>query len=104
MEPSGTVAMIVLLFVRSQHCLAYRQRACTSSLDDSGALISDEADDMDEEREDLVEVSETIDSGDDIEDTDVARDDRRSRLKPCGDKVVCPAHRSVDCEAQTEEA
>jgi hypothetical protein len=79
--------MIVLLFVRSQHCFAYRQRACTSSLDESGALISDEADEMDEEREDLVELSEIIDSGDDTEETEVAKDERRRAVNPCGDIV-----------------
>ena len=103
MQPSGTVAMIVLLFVRSEHCFAYRHRACISNLEDNGALISEEADEMEERREDLDEVSETIDSGDDIDDTEVARDDRRSKLKPCGD-IVWPGHLSVDWVAQTEEA
>ncbi len=87
MQPSGTVAIIVLLFVLSQHCFAYRQRACTSNLDESGALIRDEADEMEDEREDLVELSETIDSGDDIDETEFASEERRMKGNPCGDMV-----------------
>jgi hypothetical protein len=56
-------------------------------LDDNGALIRDEAEDMEEEREDLVELSEIIDSGDDIDETEVAKDDRRANVNPCGDIV-----------------
>jgi hypothetical protein len=79
-QSSGTVAMTVLLFVLSQHCFAYRHRACTSNLDDKGALIGREAEEMEERREDLDEVSEIIDSGDDADDTELASDERRTRL------------------------
>jgi len=64
----------------SLHSFAYRHRAWTSNdLDEIGALDSDDADEIEDERDDLeeVELSEIIDSGDDIEDTDVASDDRR---------------------------
>jgi hypothetical protein len=56
-------------------------------LDESGALIKDEADEIDEEREDLVELSETIDSGEDIDETEFAKDDLLGKVNPCGDKV-----------------
>lgn len=42
-----------------------------------GALAIDEAEEMDEEREDLEEVSETMDSGDDAVETELAKEDRR---------------------------
>jgi hypothetical protein len=73
-------------------------------LDERGALIPDEADEIEEEREDLEELSETIDSGLDTEETDVANEDRRLRLNPWGDTVVWPCHLSVTCAAHTEEA
>jgi hypothetical protein len=63
--------------LRSLHSFAYRHRAWTSNLDDRGALVSDDADEMEDERDDLDELSETIDSGDDIEETEFANDDRR---------------------------
>ena len=56
-------------------------------MDEIGALIRDEADEIEEEREDLVELSETIDSGEDINETEFAREDRRGKAKPCGDIV-----------------
>jgi len=56
-------------------------------LDDNVALIRDEADDMEEERDDLVELSEIIDSGEDIDETEFARDDRRANVNTCGDIV-----------------
>jgi len=55
-----------------------------------GALVSPDADEMEDEREDLDE-SETIDSGDDMEETELASDERRDTYD-CGEAV---AHRSV---------
>jgi hypothetical protein len=46
-------------------------------LDETGALVNDEADEMEDEREDLDELSETMDSGDDMDETEVAKEDRR---------------------------
>lgn len=74
--PSGTVAMMVL-FCFSLHCFAYRHRAWTSSLDEIGAPVVDEADEIEDERDDRDELSEIIDSGDDIDETELAKDDRR---------------------------
>jgi len=74
--PSGTVAMTVL-FCFSLHSFAYRQRAWTSNLDDRGALISDEAEEIEDERDVRAELSEIMDSGDDIDDVELANDDRR---------------------------
>lgn len=74
--PSGTVAMTVR-FILSLHSFADRQRACTSSLAEIGALIKPEADEIEDEREDRDDVSETIDSGEDMEETEVANDERR---------------------------
>jgi len=74
--PSGTVVMAVL-FILSLQSFAYRQRAWTSNLDEIGALISDEAEEIEDERDDRDEVSETIDSGDDIDETELANEDRR---------------------------
>jgi len=53
-------------------------------LDERGALIKDEADEIEEEREDLVEfeLSDIIDSGEDIDETEVAREDRRGKANP----------------------
>ena len=75
-KPSGTVEMATL-FCFSLHSFAYRQRAWTSNLDEIGALIRDEAEEIEDERDDRDEVSETIDSGDDIDETELANDDRR---------------------------
>jgi len=66
-----------ILFCFSLQSFAYRQRACTSNLDESGALISDEAEEIEDERDDLDELSETIDSGDDMDETELANEDRR---------------------------
>ena len=67
---------MIVLFLSLQS-FAYRQRAWTSNLDEIGALVNDEADEMEEEREDLEELSETMDSGDDIEETELANEERR---------------------------
>jgi hypothetical protein len=58
-------------------------------LEERGALIKDEADEIEEEREDLdeFELSETIDSGEDIDETELAKEDRRGKVNPCGDIV-----------------
>jgi len=74
--PSGTVAMTVL-FIFSLHSFAYRQRAWTSNLDEIGALVKDEAEEIEEERDDRDDVSEIIDSGEDIDETELAKEDRR---------------------------
>jgi len=76
--PSGTVAMAVLIDF-SLHNFAYRHRAWTSNDLEIGAFVNDDADEIEDERDDReeLELSETIDSGDDIEDTEVASDDRR---------------------------
>ena len=68
---------MMVRFCLSLHCFAYRHRACTSSLDEIGAAAVDEADEIEEERDDRDEVSEIIDSGDDIEETELAKEDRR---------------------------
>lgn len=75
-KPSGTGAMMVRA-IFSLHRFAYRQRAWTSSLDARGALIRPEAEEIEDERDDRDEVSETIDSGEDIDETELASDDRR---------------------------
>lgn len=66
--------MVGLRLNLSLHSFAYRHRAWTSNLDD-GAL-TEEADEMEEERE-ILEESETIDSGEDALETELARDERR---------------------------
>jgi len=69
---------MVILFILSLHSFADRQRACTSNLGlEIGALISDEAEEMEDDLDDRDEVSETIDSGEDIEETELANEDRR---------------------------
>jgi hypothetical protein len=70
-------------------------------LDENGALMTDEADEIEDEREDRLELSETIDSGDDMDDTEFASEERRARRKPWGDTFAC--HLSVDCAAETDE-
>jgi hypothetical protein len=70
-------------------------------LDAIGALISPEAEEIDDERDDRDEVSEIIDSGEDIEETELAREDRRWSMCGCGDE---DGHLSVACEEQTVEA
>jgi hypothetical protein len=70
-------------------------------LDEIGALISDDADEIEEERDDRDEVSETIDSGEDIEETELANDDRRLERYDTGEDVC---HLSVACAAQIFEA
>jgi len=74
-------------FILSLHCFAYRQRAWTSNLDDMGALVSEDADEIEEERDDRDDVSEIIDSGDDIEDTELAKEDRRWHTYDDGEAV-----------------
>lgn len=59
----------------SLHSFAERQRASTSNLV-CGALVSDDADEIEEER-DVRDVSEIIDSGEDGVETEFAREDRR---------------------------
>jgi hypothetical protein len=44
-----------------------------------GAQVNDEADEIEDEREDRDELSEIIDSGDDIDETELANDDRRCK-------------------------
>jgi len=46
-------------------------------LEETGALVNDEAEEIEEERDDLDDVSEIIDSGEDIDDTELANEDRR---------------------------
>lgn len=59
----------------SPHSFAERQRAKTSSLV-YGALVSDDADEIEDER-DVRDESEIIDSGEDAVETELASDDRR---------------------------
>jgi len=89
---------------RSLHSLAYRQRAWISSFAEIGALVNDEADEIEDERDDLDELSETIDSGDDIEETEFARDDRRWETYGWGEEVKCGCHFSLSCETQWFDA
>lgn len=51
-------------------------------MDENGALMTDEADEIEDEREDRLELSETIDSGDDMDDTEFASEERRATGKP----------------------
>jgi hypothetical protein len=68
--------MVGLMLSLSLHCFAYLHRACTSSLVD-GALASDEADEMEEER-DVRDESDIIDSGEEAVEIVLASDDRRA--------------------------
>lgn len=68
--------MVSLKLVLSLQSFAERHRACTSNLA-VGALTSDEAEEIEEERE-VREVSETIDSGEDAVEIELASDDRRA--------------------------
>jgi hypothetical protein len=68
---------MAVLFILSLQSFAYRQRAWTSNLDETGAPINDEADEIEDERDEHDVVSEIMDSGDDIEDSELANDDRR---------------------------
>jgi len=65
-------------------------------LDERGALTSDEADEIEDEREDRDELSETIDSGEDIDETELANDDRRWRVYDEGEGVVRGSHFSLN--------
>jgi hypothetical protein len=58
-------------------------------LDEIGAPINDEADEIEEEREDRDEVSEIIDSGEDIEIEliELANEDRRLEMYDTGEEV-----------------
>jgi hypothetical protein len=80
---------MAVLFILSLQSFAYRQRAWTSNLDEIGALISDEAEEIEDERDDRDEVSEIIDSGDDIDETELANDDRRWEMYDCGEGICC---------------
>lgn len=102
-KPSGTTA-IAVLFSFSLHCFAYRQRACTSNLDETGALVNDEAEEIEDERDDRDEVSETMDSGEDADETEFAKDDRRGKTYGCGDDVGYECHFSATKVAETLEA
>ncbi|ROW16433.1 hypothetical protein VPNG_02847 [Cytospora leucostoma] len=66
--------MVGLIANLSPHSFAERQRAKTSSLV-YGALVSDDADEIEDER-DVRDESEIIDSGEDAVDTELASDDR----------------------------
>jgi hypothetical protein len=91
----------------SLHSFAYRHRAWTSNdLEGIGALVSDDADEIEDERDDRedVELSETIDSGDDIEDTEVASEDRRWETYDWGEELKWVCHFSVSWAAQAFEA
>lgn len=61
-----------LIAYLSLHSFADRQRATTSSLV-CGALVSDDVDEIEDERD----VSEIMDSGEDAVETELASDDRR---------------------------
>lgn len=50
------------------------------------ALASDDADEIEEERE-VRDESEIIDSGEDTVETELASDERRAKLKDCGEAV-----------------
>jgi hypothetical protein len=68
---------------------------------EAGALIKPEADEIEEERDDRDEVSEIIDSGEDIDETELAKDDRRWQTYDWGEEVW---YFSENWEAQTFEA
>jgi hypothetical protein len=73
-KSSGTGAKVGFKLDLSLHSFAYRHRARTSSLAD-GAL-TDEAEEIEEDRESRDE-SETIDSGEDAVETELASEERR---------------------------
>jgi hypothetical protein len=60
------------------------------------ALARWEADDIEEERDDRDE-SETIDSGEDAVETELAREERRARQYGCGDDDTDTGRRSRHC-------
>lgn len=76
----GSMTVIGLEPCLSLIIFADRQRARTSRLAWSnleyGALASEEIDEIEDDRE-VPDVSETIDSGEDAVDTELASDDRR---------------------------
>jgi hypothetical protein len=80
---------MMVLFILSLQSFAYRQRACTSNLDEIGALISDEAEEIEDDLDDREELSEIMDSGEDIEDTELANDDRRWEMYDWGEELGC---------------
>jgi hypothetical protein len=86
--PSATGVMVVLKFLSLLQRLAYRQRACTSSLYERGALINEEADEMEEEREERDEISEIIDSGEEADEIEFANDDLRGNAQLIGEEEV----------------
>jgi hypothetical protein len=58
-------------------------------LDEIGALVSEEAEEIEDDRDDREDVSEIKDSGDDIEDTELANEDRRCKTYDWGEEVCC---------------
>lgn len=76
----------------SQLSFALRNRAETPIFW-AGALASDDAEDMEDERE-AREESDTMDSGDEAVDTEVAREVRRTGKATCGEEVTGTCHLS----------
>lgn len=62
-------------------------------MEETGALTTEEADETEEERDDLLELSETMDSGDDTDELEVAKGERRANGTLGGETLVC--HLSV---------
>jgi hypothetical protein len=65
------------------------------------ALIRPEAEEIEEDRDDRDEESETIDSGEDMDETEFANDDRRWETYDWGEDVC---HLSLIWDAQTLDA
>ena len=65
--------------LRPHNCIfAHRRVAWTASLGGGSAQFEDAIDEIDDDLEDRVETSDIIDSGDDIEEVDLANEDRRA--------------------------
>lgn len=59
---------------------AHRRVACTANLGGGSAQFDDATDEIDEDREERVEKSEIIDSGDETVEADLASDARRAEV------------------------
>lgn len=57
---------------------AHRRVACTANLGGGSAQFDDATDEIDDDLEEREETSETIDSGDENVEADLANDDRRA--------------------------
>jgi hypothetical protein len=75
MSSYSSETMVGIKLILSALGFPNRHRACASNLDD-GAFAKEEAEEIEDERDDR-ELSDTIDSGDDAVDIELASEDRR---------------------------